>query len=69
MADGSPTKGDWVVWVGAYADLERGTPGQYRVRIKDNTNAWDSTYSVLELRRDGTFVATTYGHWTTGVEP
>lgn len=69
MADESPTKGDWIVWVGAYDDLLRGTPGQYRVRIKDNTSAWDSTYPGLELLRDGTFVATTYGQWTAGEAP
>lgn len=69
MAEGSPTKGDWVAWVGTWDDLVGGTPGQYRVRIKDNTDAWDSTYPGLELLGDGTFVATTYGHWTANEEP
>ena len=69
MAQDSPTKGDWVAWVGTWDDLMRGTPGQYRVRFKDNTNAWDSTYPGLERLHDGTFVATTYGHWTAGEQP
>jgi CubicO group peptidase (beta-lactamase class C family) len=69
MAADSPTKGDWVVWVGHWNDLTAGTPGQYRVRLKDNTNAWDSTYPGLERLGDGSFVATTYGHWTSGEQP
>jgi hypothetical protein len=35
----------------------------------DNTNAWDSAYPGLELLPDGTFVTTTYGHWSLGEEP
>ena len=69
MAEGSATKGDWVAWVGHWDDLLRGTPGQYRVRIKDNTNQWDSTYPGLERMPDGSFVTTTYGHWDTGQPP
>ena len=69
MADSSATKGDWIVWVGHFTDLLRGAPGQYRVRMKDNTNPWDSTYPGLELLPDGTFVSTTYGHWSLGDEP
>lgn len=62
----SPTRGDWIVWVGAWTDLVRGTPGQYRVRLADNTDAWDGAYPGLEMLADGTFVATTYGHWEQG---
>jgi CubicO group peptidase (beta-lactamase class C family) len=69
VAEGSPTKGDWVAWVGRWEDLLAGTPGQYRVRIKDNTNQWDSTYPGLERLGDGSFVATTYGHWEAGQPP
>lgn len=69
MAEGSATRGDWLVWVGRWDDLVDGTPGQYRVRVKDNTNAWDSTYPGLELLPDGTFVSTTYGHWSAGEAP
>ena len=62
----SPTKGDWVGWVGTYDDIRQGTEGQYRVRIMDNTKGSDCTYPGVELLPDGTFVTTTYGHWTEG---
>lgn len=64
----SPTKGDWVGWVGKYEDIVKGTEGQYRVRIMDNTKGQDCTYPGVELLPDGTFVTTTYGHWTQGEE-
>ncbi len=66
---GSPTEGDWVAWVGTYQDIIEGTEGQYRIRIKDNKNGWDTTYPAIELLPDGTFVITTYGHWDEGEEP
>jgi hypothetical protein len=66
---GSPTEGDWVAWVGSYEDLLEGSPGQYRIRIKDNKKGWDTTYPGIELLPDGTFVTTTYGHWEKGEEP
>ncbi len=69
QARGSTTKGDWVGWVGAYADIVGGHDGQYRVRLMDNRHPWDGAYSGLELLEDGTFVATTYGHWVEGEEP
>ncbi|HEX6926689.1 MAG TPA: sialidase family protein [Longimicrobiaceae bacterium] len=69
MGHESPTKGDWLAWVGTYEDLLEGREGQYRVRIMDNKRQWDSTYPALELLPDGTIVATTYGHWTEGEEP
>jgi hypothetical protein len=65
----SDTKGDWVGWVGTYGDLVEGREGSYRIRFMDNTHAWDSTYPGLVLLPDGTFVATTYGHWVVGEEP
>jgi Neuraminidase (sialidase) len=65
----SPTKGDWVAWVGRWLDLEQGTPGQYRVRLQKNHQAEDCCYPGLERLRDGTFVTTTYGHWTPGEPP
>jgi hypothetical protein len=65
----SPTKGDWVGWVGTYDDIVQGREGQYRVRIMDNTKGADCTYPGLELLPDGTFVTTTYGHWTEGEPP
>jgi hypothetical protein len=65
----SPTKGDWVGWVGKYKDIVNGTEGQYRVRIMDNTKGADCTYPGIEVLPDGTIVTTTYGHWTEGEAP
>ena len=62
----SATKGDWVGWVGTYDDIVKGREGQYRVRIMHNTKGADCTYPGIELLPDGTFVTTTYGHWTAG---
>lgn len=63
MAKDSPTKGDWVAWIGRYEDLQTGRTGQYRVRLMDNRNAWDCAYPGVEVLPDGTIVTTTYGHW------
>jgi hypothetical protein len=65
----SPTKGDWVGWVGRYEDIVGGAEGQYRIRLMDNHKGADCTYPGVELLPDGTFVTTTYGHWTPGEEP
>jgi hypothetical protein len=64
MAKGSPTRGDWVAWVGTWKDLADGRPGQYRIRLMQNHEGTDCAYPGLERLPDGTFVATTYGHWT-----
>jgi hypothetical protein len=69
MAEGSPTKGDWVGWVGTFEDIMEGREGQYRVRLMDNKNEWDTAYPGVEVLDDGTFVVTTYGHWVEGEEP
>jgi hypothetical protein len=69
MAHETPTRGDWIGWVGTYEDLVHGREGHYRIRIMDNTTEWDSTYPALELLPSGTIVATTYGHWTEGEPP
>lgn len=68
-AKGSPTAGDWVAWVGTYDDLVQGRAGQYRVRLMDNHHRWDCAYPGVEVLPDGTFVCTTYGHWTPGEQP
>ena len=39
------------------------------MRLKDNTKGTDCGYPGLEILPDGTFVATTYGHWTAGEPP
>ena len=60
----TPTKGDWVAWVGRYEDLVSGNPGQYRVRLMKNHKAVDCCYAGVEHLKDDTIVTTTYGHWT-----
>lgn len=69
MAKDSPTAGDWLGWVGTYEDIVQNRPGQYRIRFMDNKNKWDSTYPGVEILPSGTFVTTTYGHWTAGEPP
>jgi len=69
MTHESPTKGDWVAWVGTFDDIVRGREGQYRVRLMDNTKDADCAYPGVEVLPDGTFVLTTYGHWTEGQQP
>ncbi|MCA9122503.1 MAG: exo-alpha-sialidase [Planctomycetaceae bacterium] len=59
----SPTKGDWVAWVGTYDDIVDGREGQYRVRLMDNHKGADCAYPAVEILPDGTIVTTTYGHW------
>jgi hypothetical protein len=65
----SPTAGDWVAWVGTYQDIVEGREGQYRVRLMDNHKGNDCTYPGVEVLPDGTFVTTTYGHWTPEESP
>jgi len=65
----SPTKGDWVAWVGTYEDIVKGAEGQYRVRLMDNTKGGDCAYPPVEILPDNTIVTTTYGHWTKGQSP
>ncbi len=65
----SPTRGDWVGWVGTWDDLAAGREGEYRVRLMNNLVNADCAYPAVELLPDGTFVATTYGHWTEGEQP
>ncbi len=61
MAHVSPTRGDFVAWVGTYEDIIKGREGQYRVRLLQQHGAFgDCGYAGLELLPDGTFVATTY---------
>jgi hypothetical protein len=65
----SPTHGDWVAWIGTYDDIVCGNEGQYRVRLMDNHYEADCAYPGLEVLPDGTFVSTTYGHWSPGEKP
>ena len=65
----SPTRGDWVAWVGTFDDLVAGRVGSYRIRLKKNTKGSDCAYPGVEVLPDGTIVTTTYGHWTAGDPP
>ena len=65
----SPTRGDWVGWLGTYDDIVHGGEGQYRVRLMDNHKGADCAYPPVEILPDGTVVTTTYGHWTEGEAP
>jgi len=65
----SPTKGDFVAWIGRYDDIVNRREGQYRVRLLDNKKGADTGYPGLELLPDGTFVATTYCHLYEGEPP
>ena len=65
----SPTRGDWVGWVGTYDDIVHGREGQYRVRIMNNTKQADCAYPGVEVLPDGTLVTTTYGHWVKDEAP
>ncbi|MFC1530311.1 GDSL-type esterase/lipase family protein [Gemmatimonadota bacterium] len=65
----SQTWGDWVGWVGTWEDIAGNREGQYRVRLMDNHQSADCAYPAVEVLPDGTFVTTTYGHWTEGGQP
>lgn len=65
----SPTRGDWVGWLGTYDDIVHGREGQYRIRLMDNHKGADCAYPPVEVLPDGTLVTTTYGHWTAGESP
>lgn len=69
MAADSPTRGDWLAWIGTYDEMVSGEPAGFRIRIMDNTNDWDSTYPGVEVLPNGDVVTTTYGHWTEGEPP
>ena len=69
MAEGSPTLGDWVAWVGTFEDIVHRRDGQYRVRLSRNWRGVDCGYPGVEVLSDGTFVLTTYGHWRPGGAP
>ena len=66
---GRPFEGDWVGWIGSWEDLLHRRPGEYLVRLKDNTHDYDTAYPGVECLSDGTIVTTTYGHWAAGEPP
>lgn len=59
----SPTEGDWAGWVGTWDDLVNGYEGQFRVRLKDNCNGWDTAYPAVAMTNDGFINCVTYGHF------
>jgi hypothetical protein len=65
----SPTRGDWVAWIGTYDDIVKGEEGQFRIRLMRNHRAADCAYPGVEVLPDGMVVTTTYGHWTPGEAP
>ena len=61
----SSTYGQYVGWVGSYADLRHGRPGDLRVHLlphrgEGGFGACDTGYSGVEVLKDGTVVCTTY---------
>ena len=69
QAINSPTRGDFVAWVGTYDDLKQGRPGQYRIKLlQDFSKKGDCGYAGVELLADGTIVATTYVKYAPGLE-
>lgn len=68
MAAGSPTRGHFCAWVGTYADIAAGRPGQYRLKLLHSYAGSDCGYPGLELLPDGTFIATTYCKINPGAE-
>ncbi len=63
----SPTKGDWVGWVGSFDDIINGREGEYRLRImKDYGGRGDCAYPGVVIRNDGTIITTTYGRFIQG---
>lgn len=69
MGRQSPTRGDWVAWVGTFDDLVQRRDGQYRVRLSRNWQGSDCGYPGVEVLPDGTFVITSYGHFEPGQNP
>ena len=70
MAPGSPSRGHFVAWVGAYEDIKRGEGGDYRIKLLHShaERVSDCGYPGVELLPDGTIVATTYVKYAPGPE-
>ena len=68
MAPHSPTKGNFVAWVGTCQDALWVFPGQYRVKLLHSYAAMDCGYPGLEILPDGTLIATTYIKYHPGAE-
>jgi sialidase-1 len=70
MAQDSPTRGDFVLWVGRFDDLVEGREGEYRARLLTSYGKpADTGYAGLERLPDGSFVAVTYAPLKAGAPP
>ncbi|MBN2356775.1 exo-alpha-sialidase [candidate division KSB1 bacterium] len=65
-APNSPTYGHFVAWVGTYADIKNGKPGEYRIKLLHSHAGSDCGYPGVEITPDGTIVATTYIKYSVG---
>jgi len=68
MAPRSPTRGNFVAWIGTYDDIVNLREGQYRVHLV-KMHGYDSGYGGVELLPDGTIAATTYCALAPGEKP
>ncbi|MDU1891542.1 MAG: family 16 glycoside hydrolase [Dysgonomonas sp.] len=66
--NGSITRTHFVAWVGRYEDIINGKQGDFRIKLLHSYRGGDCGYPGLELLPDGTFVATTYIKYRSGVE-
>ncbi|MDO4629599.1 MAG: sialidase family protein, partial [Planctomycetia bacterium] len=66
QAPNSPTRGDFVAWVGTYDDIKNGKPGQCRIKLLHSYASWkpDCGYPGIYRLADGTIVALTYIKYT-----
>ena len=65
----SPTRGDWVAWIGHYQNIADGSEGQYRLRLMKNNNWDDCCYPGVIVLPDDTVVSMPYGHWIADESP
>jgi len=68
MAEGSPTYGHFVAWIGRYEDILAGRGGQYRVKLLHShaRKVSDCAYPSVHLLPNGDFFAATYIKYDAG---
>ena len=66
QAKGSSTAGHFVALVGRYADIQKGRPGSYRLKLLHSHAGSDCGYPGIELLADGSILATTYIKYRAG---
>ncbi len=59
-AKNSETYNHFVAWTGRYEDLKTGGKGEYRIKLLHSYAGGDCGYPGMEIRSDGTILATTY---------